>query len=149
MKMEFSAGGFLFKRKGTDIEIALILDAYGSWTFPKGHIEKGEKPEETAVREIAEETGLTKLEIKERLAKTDYWFKLDKKLIHKFVYVFLVENYQNEDFKIQTKEIKDAMWFSPQKAVELLGYKKDSLPLLKKALESLGVNCDFPKETLK
>lgn len=40
----------------------LVLRAYAYWDFPKGALERGESPREGAVREVAEETGLTRLE---------------------------------------------------------------------------------------
>jgi 8-oxo-dGTP pyrophosphatase MutT (NUDIX family) len=51
---EVAAGG-LVRRDGL---VLLILDAYGRWTFPKGHVEAGESLEETARREVREETGV-------------------------------------------------------------------------------------------
>jgi len=50
-----SAGGVVLNRKG---EVLLIRDRNGYWVFPKGHIEPGETPEQAAVREVREETGI-------------------------------------------------------------------------------------------
>lgn len=50
------AGGVVFNAAG---DVLLIRHQSGSWVFPKGHIEPGEAPLETAVREIAEEAGVT------------------------------------------------------------------------------------------
>lgn len=51
---EVAAGGIVWR----DGEVLLIRDAYGRWTFPKGHVEAGESPSLCAVREVAEETGV-------------------------------------------------------------------------------------------
>lgn len=139
MKLEFSAGGIIFKTSGKDYLFALILDSYDQWTFPKGHIEKGEKPEIAAAREVAEEMGLKNLTVTKDLGKTDYWFRLKKELFHKYVYYFLMEAPSESELRPQIEEIKDAQWFSPAKAKEILGYKKDSLQILEKAFEELKI----------
>ena len=51
---EESSGGVIYRRSGKAIKFALILDSYGKWTFPKGHVDEKEKPEEAAERDIAE-----------------------------------------------------------------------------------------------
>jgi bis(5'-nucleosidyl)-tetraphosphatase len=58
--MQRSAGVLLLRREGEDIRW-LLLRCYGYWDFPKGEVEEGEDPLETARREVAEETGLTDL----------------------------------------------------------------------------------------
>lgn len=137
MRLEFSAGGIICQKSEDDFDFLLILDSYDCWTFPKGHIEKGEKPEMAAQREIAEEVGLENLKVIQKLAKNDYWFKDKKTLIHKYVYFYLMETPPESILKPQTAEIKDARWFNYEEGMEILGYKKDSAPILKKAYEIL------------
>lgn len=60
------------------------------WCLPKGHVEAGETLPETAVREIAEETGI-RGEVVDTLGAIDYWFFADGKRIHKTVHLFLLE----------------------------------------------------------
>jgi 8-oxo-dGTP pyrophosphatase MutT (NUDIX family) len=60
MKKTISAGGIIINSKN---QIVLVYHGKGNWNFPKGHVEKGETLEETARREIAEESGITKLEL--------------------------------------------------------------------------------------
>jgi 8-oxo-dGTP pyrophosphatase MutT (NUDIX family) len=62
--------------------------------FPKGTIEIGETPEETAVREIYEETGY-KAVIKAPIGITEYEFDEDGKHFHKTVYQYLLELVDN------------------------------------------------------
>jgi len=138
MKFEFSAGGIIFKKEGKKILIALILDSYDKWTFPKGHIEKGEKPEVAAVREAGEETGLRKLKVVKLLDKIDYWFKQKGELFHKFVYFYLMNAPSTAKLSPQISEIKKAEWRSLDETIKRLGYKED-LELLKKAVLILKI----------
>lgn len=60
------------------------------WCLPKGHLEGDETPEQAAVREVAEETGIT-AEIIQPLGTIDYWFTGDDRRVHKVVHHFLLE----------------------------------------------------------
>lgn len=60
------------------------------WCLPKGHIEGDETPEQAAVREVAEETGIT-AEIIQPIGIIDYWFTGDDRRVHKVVHHFLLE----------------------------------------------------------
>jgi ADP-ribose pyrophosphatase YjhB (NUDIX family) len=55
------AGGVVYRRLGTAPELLLVTTRFDKsvWVLPKGHIEPGESPDETAVREIFEEAGVT------------------------------------------------------------------------------------------
>jgi len=139
MKLEFSAGGIIFKNTTEGRQFALILDSYNKWTFPKGQIEKGEKPERAASREVGEELGLENLKIIKLLDKIDYWFRLRGELIHKYVYFYLMEAGPKAILKAQKGEVQEARWFLPQEALAILGYKKDSLKLLKNAFDELEI----------
>ena len=59
------------------------------WSLPKGHIEQGERPEETAVREIAEETGI-RGDVLAALGNIDYWFSSENLRVHKTVHHYLL-----------------------------------------------------------
>jgi 8-oxo-dGTP pyrophosphatase MutT (NUDIX family) len=69
MPVEKSAGAVIFRKEGGKIYYLLLYYQSGArrphpyWDFPKGHIEKGEKPEDTARREVKEETGLKNIDI--------------------------------------------------------------------------------------
>jgi len=60
------------------------------WCLPKGHLEGSESPEEAAVREVAEETGID-AEVIQSLGTIDYWFTGDDRRVHKVVHHFLLE----------------------------------------------------------
>lgn len=54
-----SAGAVILRGSGPDTEVLLLHRTEKGWSFPKGHLEPGETPEDAALREIREETGLT------------------------------------------------------------------------------------------
>jgi len=66
---ETTSGGIIFRRsaKTSELEILLIKDAKNRWTIPKGHVEEGEEPKDTAEREIREETGLQEMQVREEM----------------------------------------------------------------------------------
>lgn len=60
------------------------------WCLPKGHLEGSETPEQAAVREVAEETGIEGRVLR-HLATIDYWFGGEEHRVHKVVHHFLLE----------------------------------------------------------
>lgn len=132
MKDEISAGGLVVRKKGEGWEVLLIKDMNGNWTFPKGIIEKGESPEVAAVREIGEETGLKDLELLQPLKTVSYYYK-GEGLVHKTVHYFLLKTISTNELVSQKEEgISDAGWCSFNKALEIIGYPKTNVELLKK-----------------
>ena len=88
MKKEISAGGVIIKRSGKIVQVLLIKDMNGNWTFPKGVVEKGESHEDAAKREIFEETGLKNIILIQKLSPIHYAYQRNG-LIHKTVHYFL------------------------------------------------------------
>ncbi|WP_457600078.1 NUDIX hydrolase [Hydrogenivirga sp.] len=129
MKREFSAGGVLFR----DGEVLLIKNPSGVWSFPKGNVEKGESPEETAVREVYEETGI-RGKITDYLGEISYWYRLGGERIFKKVKYYLID-YVSGDPK-PSWEVQDAKFFPIEEAQKLLKYKGDR-EIFSKALERL------------
>lgn len=90
---ETSAGGLVLDRRGHEARGALIgrLDRRGRllWSLPKGHVETGETEEQTAVREVAEETGIRGTVVG-KLGTIDFWFVAEGRRIHKTVHHFLL-----------------------------------------------------------
>jgi 8-oxo-dGTP diphosphatase len=137
MKTETSAGGLVVRKKGDTWEILIIKDMNDNWTFPKGLIEKGETPQEAAVREIAEETGLLDLTLVQPLQTISYFFKREG-LVHKTVHYFLFKTGYTGKLTAQKEEsISDAGWCGLSKSLEIIGYPKTNKELLVKAQKIL------------
>ena len=88
---ETSAGGLVVDHATGTAAVIGRLDRRGRllWSLPKGHIEEGETPEDTAVREVAEETGIIG-EVLAPLGIIDFWFVADGRRVHKTVHHFLL-----------------------------------------------------------
>lgn len=133
-KREFSAGGIVFRKKGGGFEVLLIKDGYGRWSWPKGHIDRDEKSQDAALREIEEEAGLKNIRILGKIGRNNYFFRLKGDLIFKTVYFFLVEVDSGDKLKVQKAEIEDARWFKPDEALKTVEYK-GAREMLEKAIE--------------
>lgn len=138
MKIEVSAGGVVFRKRGKKLKILLLKDKNNNWTFPKGLIEDDEDKLGTAQREISEEVGLKNVKFVSELPPIGYWYKWQQNLIKKTVYYFLFEALGNEKPEPQKDEgIKEVKWFTPQKALAIIGYRKTNEPILKEIIEKL------------
>ena len=136
MQRQYASGGVVITKEDGETKVLLIKDSYGHWTWPKGHPEGDETPEEAALREISEETGLKKLKILELLGKQEYWFTFEGVKIFKTVHIFLVEADPDQTLSVQLEEIQEAKWFSPEEALKTIEYK-GSRDLLEKALSKI------------
>jgi len=115
MGKEISAGGLVYRQSNGILEVQLIQDRYGKITLPKGKMEPGETVEQTALREIKEETGIEG-RIVRFIAQIGYQFALpDTVTIDKEVHYFLVEATGGEQ-QVQIEEIRGVEWLSPQEA---------------------------------
>lgn len=89
-----SSGGLVVDMASDPMRVAVICRRNRSgrleWCLPKGHLEGAETPEQAAVREIAEETGIDG-RVLESLGAIDYWFFADGHRIHKTVHLFLLQ----------------------------------------------------------
>ena len=123
MKRERSCGAVVYRKKKGELEILLICHKNGGhWAFPKGHVEKGETDEETALREIREETGL-----KVKL-KTDFHESVTyspKPNVMKDVVYFAAKADKDAKVKTQEEELLDYSWLPPAEAMERVTYQND------------------------
>ena len=117
---EVSAGGVVVRPAGEAYEVCLINDGR-YWGLPKGNVEQGETPAETALREIAEETGLAHggLSIIAELPASDYVYRRrEGRLIFKRVHQYLVSAPAGAVLHPQESEIAEAAWLSFEDATQ-------------------------------
>ena len=123
---EVSAGGLVIDHSGKNgLLIGRIdhKDASGQrilWSLPKGHIEEGETPEQAALREVAEETGIES-SIERALGVIDFWFMAGGKRIHKTVHHYLFRETGGK-LAPQESEVDEVGWFPLSEIVDLLAY---------------------------
>lgn len=126
MRNEYSAGIVLFHKNRTDIEYLVIKHSKGHWSFPKGHIEKGETKLETARREVEEETGISDVEVidTDLLLRDEYIYDFGKKgIIFKHVYYFIGEA-KIKTTSIDVSEVLDYRWCDYESAHNLITYEQ-------------------------
>ncbi len=137
MATEISAGGVIVHISRAGRKVLLMKDMHGSWTFPKGKIEKDEDIKNTALREIEEEVGVTHLQYIAKLTPAKYWYFRGTP-IRKTVQYYLFRSKTLQKPIVQTEEgITEARWMLFAEAKKLLGYPKTNIPLLKEALHIL------------
>ena len=122
-----AGGGLVFNKKGE----VLFIYRNGKWDLPKGGIEKGEEIEETAVREVEEETGVSGLKITKKLQKTYHIFKRNGRYKLKITHWFEMKtNYEGVPFAQAEEGIEKAVWLNPTQVKEALKNSFENIKLL-------------------
>ena len=107
-----AAGGVVIRPDGK----FLIIKRDGLWDLPKGKQEKGESPEETALREVEEETGLKGLVITNPILSTFHTYQISQDMTLKKTKWFEMTYEGSDDPIPETKEkISEALWVDPGK----------------------------------
>ena len=122
---ETTSGGVVFRRhqKTNELEILLIKDAKNRWTIPKGHVEEGEEPKDTAEREIREETGLQEMKVGEWLGKVNFRYRRSHTLVLMTMHIYLVEAQGNTDRLHPEDWLSDIQWLPATTAVDSIAYE--------------------------
>lgn len=122
-----AGGGLVYNSKGE----VLFIFRNGKWDLPKGGIEKGEEIEDTAMREVEEETGVGKLTIKRKLQKTYHVFKRNGKYKLKITHWFEMESkFEGIPYPQTNEGIEKAVWLNPEQIKEALKNSFENIKLL-------------------
>ena len=122
-----AGGGLVYNKKGD----VLFIFRNGKWDLPKGGIEKGEEIEDTAMREVEEETGVNKLVIKRKLQKTYHIFKRNGRYKLKITHWFeMHSDFEGIPFAQAEEGIEKAVWLNPEQVKEALKNSFENIKLL-------------------
>lgn len=137
MRFEFSAGGIVLRQaqdfgskpqftKGSVEILVCQHSGHHGWVFPKGLIgdhKKDEGRQQTAIREVKEETGV-EAKIEKELTPVTFWYVWEGEKRKKTVYYYLMEetggDITNHDFEMENVE-----WIAAEKVEERLTYSSD------------------------
>ena len=130
MKKEKSCGAVVYQFQDDQLYLLILKMRKGHYSIPKGHVENQESEEETAVREIKEETNL-KVKIDTSFREVITYFPFEG--VSKDV-VFFVAKYIDGEVKEQESEVEKAMWLNIEDALNILTHKSDQ-EVVKKAIQ--------------
>lgn len=140
---ETSAGGLVLDRPGVAARGAVIgrVDRRGRllWSLPKGHVEDGETEEQTAIREVREETGIQGAVVG-KLGSIDFWFVAEGRRIHKTVHHFLLLATDPDNGLVlsdEDLEVSEVAWVPVSELADRLAYA-DERRLLERVPELLA-----------
>jgi 8-oxo-dGTP pyrophosphatase MutT (NUDIX family) len=132
-----SAGGVVL-RQGTSGLEALLIATHNRhrWGLPKGRIEPGEDARAAALREVAEETGIT-ASILGPLERVEYWIRVTAGQRRQKQVDYFLMKYQSGQAVPQLSEVDDARWWPIEEAITRVAYH-NSRRLLELAREQWG-----------
>ena len=123
-----AAGGIV----QNDKKELLFIHRLGKWDLPKGKVEKGEKLEDCAMREVTEETGVKGLSLKKKIGETYHVYDQFGKHFLKISHWFYMTCPSNQELKPQTEEhITDIKWV---KTIDIKEPIKNTYPSIKNIL---------------
>ena len=128
-----SAGGVVYRRGTGGMEVLLVETPGGQWGLPKGTPDADEALEETAVREVAEETGL-QVAREGKVGAIEYWFVRaeEGQRVHKFVHFWLMRP-TGGSIADHDAEHVSVRWFSLESALERATHENTETILQKAA----------------
>ncbi len=121
MKQEKSCGAIILRKNTEELQVLLLKHNAGHWAFAKGHVEANETEEQTALREIKEETSLdVKLDTKFRTTVT--YSPMED--VEKEVVYFLAYKTEGNETP-QLEEISQMKWLNLDEAKNTVTYERD------------------------
>ena len=133
---DVSAGGVAYRRTPEGLEVVLVGRLEPErWVLPKGTPDRGESMEQTAVREVAEETGIH-VRLIRPLIDIDYWFVLHGTRHFKTVHFYLMEAIGG-DTSLHDHEYDVAAWFPLGEAMRRLAFANERT-VLERAADELA-----------
>jgi bis(5'-nucleosidyl)-tetraphosphatase len=119
-------------------EVLLVQHLKGHWSMPKGHPDPGETPQETAKRELFEETGLTVLQFFSDVSfQESYRFKSSNRIIDKKVDYYVAEVVG--EVRVQKQELQDALWLSFDQAIQKVSFT-EARSILTRSMRLMGIS---------
>jgi diadenosine hexaphosphate hydrolase (ATP-forming) len=121
---ETTSGGIVFRRtENGALELLLIKDAKNRWTIPKGHVEPGEEPKETAEREIREETGLKEMKVMNWLGKVNFRYRRAHTLVLMTMHIYLVQGLGDTNDLTAEDWMNGIEWLPANDAIDKIAYE--------------------------
>lgn len=136
MRREKSCGALVLRKNENSYDIILLRHKFGGhWSFPKGHVEAGETEEQTAMREVKEETGVS-IKIMDGFREGVEFFP--KPGVKKQVIYFLADAL-DETLVRQVEEISEVRWVPLEIASDMMIFSNDKR-LIRLAKRRLGIS---------
>ena len=131
---DVSAGGVAYRQGPEGVEVVLVgRHEPGRWVLPKGTPNQGESLDQTAMREVAEETGI-QVRLIRPLQDIQYWFVLHGTRHYKTVHFYLMEAIGG-DTSLHDHEYDEAVWFPIGEAQRRLSFANERLVVARAAVE--------------
>src|SRR5574341_1392427 len=145
-RRQVSAGGVAFRLHEGRVQFALVRPADRSlWVLPKGMVEPDEQPEEAALREVQEETGLA-VQPRGTLGEIEYWFAeragAGGGRVHKRVHHFLFEAVGGS-LEEHDEEMAEARWFEAAEGLRTLAFANERA-ILERAIRATAALAAAP-----
>lgn len=114
-----SAGAILFRDTRDEREYLLLKSRPGDWEFPKGGVEDDEELQQTAIREVKEEAGISEFRLIDGFREDyDYVFQANGATIHKTVHLFIARSFETS--AELSHEHSDHQWRDYQQAINTI-----------------------------
>ena len=149
-KKQVVAGFVVYRKTSDGIKYLLLYRRGNYWNFPKGHFKPGERSIDAALRELEEETGIKKSELRivpNFRAYERFYFRIGNQGIYDTVILFLAETHK-ADIRIEPREHSGFAWFLYHDALGVIGKKYgDTRKVLKQANDFLRPRKKQPRSS--